>query len=82
MDTLKRKLIEQQRILDMNDEKFAAHLGVSRALWQLTRTKNGVIGISILKGAARAFPGLRDDVLVALSEYQPGNTVRARQAVA
>lgn len=81
MDLLKQKLIEQQRVLGMSDEKFADLLGVSRALWQLTRSKNAVIGISVLKGAAKAFPGFRDEILAALAEYEPGNTVRARHAV-
>ena len=60
------QLIERQKRLDLTDEQFAVVLGVSRQLWQKTRTKEQRIGESVIRGVTNRFPELQGAVLIFL----------------
>lgn len=60
---LLEKLIERQRRFGLTDGDFAAELGISRQLWQFTRTGRVRIGQKILAGTCRRFPDLIPEVL-------------------
>ncbi len=74
MRTIQQPIVEklrvQQTMLGMSDRQFAELLGVSRPLWVQTRDGQLPVGLSLLSGAIRAFPGMRDDVLIAVEHYQ------------
>lgn len=63
---LLEKLIRKQQELGMSDRRFAKELGVSRALWQFTKTGQNQIGIKMLSGIRRRFPELMPDILIFL----------------
>ena len=64
--SLADKLKEIQTKDGLSDYKFAARLGISPQLWQMTRTRKREIGLSILKGIVRAYPELCQYVLIFL----------------
>lgn len=65
-----KKLIEQQDLRGLNDGDFASILGISRANWILTKSGDMQAGISLFKGVLKVFPGLKDEVLTAIGEYE------------
>jgi hypothetical protein len=75
---LLERLIERQRKDELTDEEFAAVLGVSRQMWQKTRTEEQRIGEAILRGVTRAYPELQPLVLLFLQSDVPelASTVR------
>lgn len=60
------KLIEKQRQEGLSDRLFAQKLGVSRQLWQFTRTGRTRIGERVCRGALRAYPDLTATILLFL----------------
>ena len=62
------QLVERQKAMGLTDEEFASLLGVSRQLWQMTRTEKQPIGESIVLGVTRQFPDLREAVHIFLQE--------------
>jgi hypothetical protein len=74
------QLSEQQAIRGLNDGAFARVLGVSRATWILTKNGDLPIGISLLRGVLKEFPGLKDEVLAALAAYERYSARQARAA--
>ncbi|MDQ5825064.1 MAG: hypothetical protein M3441_12780 [Chloroflexota bacterium] len=65
-------LVNQQRTLQLSDRAFANKLGISKALWIMTRQGDVPVGISLLAGVVREFGDLRDEVLDALAEHRAG----------
>lgn len=65
---LLQKLTDKQKKLEMTDAVFAAKLGVSRQLWQFTRTERMPIGQKVIAGTCRAFPEMIPDVLIFLGK--------------
>ena len=62
-------LVKQQRTLKLSDRAFASKLGISKALWIMTRQGDVPVGISLLAGVVREFSDLRNEVLEALAEH-------------
>jgi len=60
---LLQKLIEKQKLEGLSDGKFALKLGISRQLWQATRTGKMRIGERLITGVLKAFPELTVYVL-------------------
>ena len=60
------QLIERQKSLGMIDSDFAELLGVSRPMWQKTRTGVQRIGTSMLRATAARFPELQGAILIYL----------------
>ncbi len=56
-------LIGKQKNLNESDVQFARRLGVHRTTWQRTRTGDIRVAESIMTGAVKAFPELKDEVL-------------------
>ncbi len=73
-------LVNQQRTLQLSDRAFASKLGISKALWIMTRQGNVPIGISLLSGVVREFGDLRNEVLDALAEHRAGHGNRKRRS--
>lgn len=63
-------LIERQRTLQLSDREFAGKLGISKALWVMTRQRDIPIGISVLAGVVREFGELNNEVLGTLAEHR------------
>ena len=59
------QLKEKQTKEDLSDHKFAKKLNTSYQLWQMTRTGDRDIGLTILRGT-RAYPDLALAVLIFL----------------
>jgi len=51
-------LMQRQSESRASDAVFAELLGVSRATWGLTRTGKLPLGITVVRGAMRAYPDL------------------------
>lgn len=68
--SLTDKLIEKQKEMGLSDARFATLLGVSRALWNMTRTGDTPLGMKVLSGVLRVFPSMTDDVLRTMAAYQ------------
>ncbi|HEX8229032.1 MAG TPA: hypothetical protein VF826_06935 [Chloroflexia bacterium] len=66
-------LVNQQRTLRMSDRAFASKLGISKALWIMTRQGDVPVGISLLAGVVREFGELRNEVLDVLAEHRAGH---------
>jgi predicted transcriptional regulator len=64
------ELVKQQRLLGISDQEFADLLGVSKALWIMTRQGNMPAGMSLLAGVVREFGPLKYKVLAVLAEYR------------
>ncbi|HEX8220756.1 MAG TPA: hypothetical protein VF914_16310 [Chloroflexia bacterium] len=71
-------LIKQQRTLKLSDHAFARKLGISKALWVMTRRGDTPVGISLLAGVVREFSGLNNEVLGALAEHASGHQKKKR----
>src|SRR5512146_108047 len=52
-----------QREGELSDYKFAKKLGISRALWEFTRTGQKPIHLTLLKATIRTFPELCTEVI-------------------
>lgn len=74
-------LIKQQRTLKLSDHAFASKLGISKALWVMTRRGDTPVGISLLAGVVREFSGLNNEVLGALAEHSSGHQKKKRRQV-
>lgn len=61
------KLTQKQKELGESDKTFAKHLGVHRTTWMHTRNKKIRLGESIIQGALRRFPELKEDVIFFLA---------------
>lgn len=61
LNPLLDKLITQQG--KQSDYRFAARLGITRPLWQATRTGKLPIGLTLLRAIIRTYPELTTDVL-------------------
>lgn len=48
---------------NQSDYAFAKRLGITRPLWQLTRTGRLQIGITLLKAIARTYPDIHQDII-------------------
>lgn len=59
-------------MLGLSDRAFAAKLGISKALWVMTRQGDVPVGISVLAGVVREFGDLKNEVLEVLREHRPG----------
>ncbi len=77
-DALLDALIKQQRTLKLSDHAFASKLGISKALWVMTRRGDTPVGISLLAGVVREFSGLGNEVLGALAEHPAGHRKKKR----
>jgi hypothetical protein len=66
-------LVKQQRTLCLSDRAFAGKLGISKALWIMTRQGDVPVGISLLAGVVREFGELRNEVLDVLAEHRAGH---------
>jgi transcriptional regulator with XRE-family HTH domain len=60
----------------LNDVQMSKRLGCSRQLYQMTRTGKVPPGVKILKGAASAYPELKDDVIYFLLGNAAKTTLR------
>lgn len=60
---LVKRLLEQQTVLDLDDEAFAARLHVSRPQWILIKSGQMRPGLSLMAGVTLVFPGLKDIVI-------------------
>jgi len=56
-----------QKANRLNDSQMAERLGCTRQLYQMTRTGKATIGLTILKGAVRAFPEVIGDAIFFLT---------------
>jgi hypothetical protein len=74
-------LIEQQVLRGLNDAEFAGILGISRTNWILTKSGDMSVGISLFKGILNEFPGLKEEVLAAIREYERKRTTVSPQTV-
>ena len=61
-----QSLADRQHELGLNNIEFAARLGISRQLWEMTKTGKRNVGVTLLGGIVRAFPELNDQVLAYL----------------
>jgi transcriptional regulator with XRE-family HTH domain len=61
--TLLDQLIAIQKRYDWTDLEFSKRLGVSRQLWQFTRSGRMGISMAVLQGAYKAFPELHPAIL-------------------
>ena len=66
-DPIIATLIVRQSRCGLSDLGFAAALGISRQLWQATRTGRKGVGLLVLKAILRTYPDLTDDVIAYLS---------------
>lgn len=82
MEVLRQLLIERQKKLNLSDAGFAERLGVSRALWQLTRAGKTPIGLSVMKGIVIEFNDLEEHVLNAIYEYESKTSQREAAQIA
>ena len=73
-------LIKLQRTLKLTDQAFASKLGISKALWVMTRRGDTPVGISLLAGVVREFSHLRNEVLEALVEHDAGRRRKRTKA--
>lgn len=60
------KLISKQG--HRSDYSFAKVLGISRPLWQLTRTGKLQIGLTLLKAIAHTYPDMHPDIIEFLKD--------------
>jgi hypothetical protein len=72
-------LIKHQRTLKLSDQAFATKLGISKALWVMTRRGDTPVGISLLAGVVREFSDMGNEVLAALAEHPAGRRNRKKQ---
>lgn len=68
--TIVKNLQTRQAELKLIDARFAELLGISRPLWWMTRNGQREVNISLLRGVARAFPEMHDQIVAFL---QSGN---------
>ncbi len=61
------KLKEKQQTLGLNDDQFAAQLGISAAMWSYIKHDKRQMGDRTLKGICRRFPDLSPHVTLFLS---------------
>ena len=71
-------LIKLQRTLKLSDQAFASKLGISKALWVMTRRGDTPVGISLLAGVVREFNDLGSEVLAALAAHPSGHRKKKR----
>jgi hypothetical protein len=74
------ELVRQQGLLGLNDQAFARELGISRQLWAMCRDGEAEIGLSLLAGVMRKFPGLKDEVLAEVKAYRQDRHQTAQPA--
>ena len=60
------KEIQQQE--GLTDGEMAKRLGCARQLWQATKTGKISVGLTILRGAVKAFPALIGDAIIFLTD--------------
>jgi len=63
-----KKLSQRQEQLALTDLEFSKRLGISRALWSMTRKGEKRVGQKLITGIMKAFPDLIPDVLKYLQE--------------
>lgn len=56
-------LKERQNHQKLSDGKFAKQLGITRTLWQATKTGDRNIGLTLLKAIAQTYPDMDEDIL-------------------
>jgi len=61
-------LEDRQERLGWDDPQFAHGLGISPSLWGKIRREERAVGLSLLRGIAKAYPDLNDKVLSFLQE--------------
>lgn len=69
-----KKLAEIQNKEGLSDGKMAKRLGCSRQLWQMTRSGETPLGMTVLKCILRRFPELVQTTLIFLSGDADGLT--------
>lgn len=69
-DNLIASLAGVQQTMGYSDEEFAELLGISRPLWIMTRSGQMPVGMKLLAGTTRRFPGLKEQVLAVIGEYK------------
>ena len=57
------KLIDIQVREELTDKEMADQLGCSRQLWQMTRTEETPLSMTMLKCVCKNFPDLNQDVI-------------------
>lgn len=62
------KLSSLQAAQSLSDSRFAAELGVSRAMWSKVRAGKKRPGRRFLSGVVRRYPSLTDDCLLHLRD--------------
>ena len=60
MDEFVKRLIAIQQEQKLFDGDMAEKIGCSRQLYQMTRTNQAPLGLVIIRGGLRAFPGDRE----------------------
>lgn len=65
---LPQRLKKIQEQLDFTDGQMAQCLGCTRQLYQATKTGKVSVGLTILKGATKAFPELIGDAIIFLTD--------------
>ena len=68
--TIVKTLQTRQKELDLIDARFAQLLGISRPLWWMTRNGQREVNISPLRGVAKAFPELHEQIITFLQSGQ------------
>ena len=68
--TIVNILQTRQKELDLIDARFAQLLGISRPLWWMTRNGQREVNISLLRGVAKAFPEMHDQIISFLQSCQ------------
>jgi hypothetical protein len=58
--TFREMLLIRQRELGLSDAKFAHKLGLTTATWDAIRTGRRRMNVACARGAAAAFPDLRE----------------------
>lgn len=67
MELIKR-LTQEQEKLGLSDRAFARKLGVSSALWAMTKTGKSPVGRKLMAATMREFPILANDIVQHLAQ--------------
>ena len=70
-------LIQKQTEEGLSNQKFAAKLGISRSLWELTQQEKQDIGWLVSLGVVQVYPDLIPELLHYLRECKPKETTPA-----
>lgn len=60
-------LVKEQEKLGLSDRAFAKRLGVSSALWAMTKAGKSPVGRKLMASTAREFPLLANEIVQHLS---------------